>query len=71
MAGETTRIYLCRHARTQLNADGLLRGHLDPHLDSVGRMQADDLGKALASLVPLRVLSSPLRRRVAQGGEFQ
>jgi phosphohistidine phosphatase SixA len=64
MSSERTRIYLCRHARTRLNADGLLRGHLDAHLDPAGRREAEDLGKALRSMAPLRVLSSPLTRAV-------
>jgi broad specificity phosphatase PhoE len=57
-------VYLVRHARTALNADGRLRGHLDPPLDGVGRREADDLAIVLASLRPVRVVSSPLRRAV-------
>ena len=56
------RVYLVRHARTALNADGRLRGHLDPPLDDVGRSEARELAVVLASLRPVRVVTSPLRR---------
>lgn len=58
------RVYLVRHARTALNADGRLRGHLDPPLDDVGRSEARELAVVLASLHPVRVVTSPLRRAV-------
>lgn len=58
------RVYLVRHARTELNADGLLRGHLDPPLDEVGRGEAEELAVVLASLGAARVVTSPLRRAV-------
>lgn len=58
------RVYLVRHARTALNADGRLRGHLDPPLDDVGRAEAAELAIVLASLYPARVVTSPLRRAV-------
>lgn len=37
-------VYLVRHGRTPLNADGVLRGRLDPPLDDAGRAEAADLG---------------------------
>lgn len=58
------RVYLVRHARTALNAEGRLRGHLDPPLDDVGGSEARELAIVLASLRPVRVVSSPLRRAV-------
>lgn len=58
------RVFLVRHARTALNADGRLRGHLDPALDDVGRTEAGELAIVLASLEPVRVVTSPLRRAV-------
>ncbi|MGC3993566.1 MAG: histidine phosphatase family protein [Propionicimonas sp.] len=58
-------VYLCRHGRTALNAAGRLRGRLDPDLDLVGVAEARDLGRVLGGLVPVRVVSSPLRRAVA------
>jgi broad specificity phosphatase PhoE len=57
-------VYLLRHARTSLNADGRLRGHLDPPLDDVGRAEAAALAAALSTLRPVRIYSSPLRRAV-------
>lgn len=59
-------VILARHGRTELNARGLLRGHLDPPLDEVGVAEAAALGKSLADFlgaVPvLLIASSPLRR---------
>ena len=56
------RVYLVRHGRTAFNADGRLRGHLDPPLDEVGRAEAADLAIVLGSLRPSRVVTSPLLR---------
>ncbi len=65
MAGPTNGlVYLVRHGRTALNADGRLRGHLDPPLDEVGLAEVADLAHAFASLVerPCRVVAGPLAR---------
>lgn len=59
-----TDLYLCRHGRTELNAAGALRGHLDPPLDAVGLEQARNLGARLAGVGMARVISSPLMRAV-------
>jgi broad specificity phosphatase PhoE len=64
MPAHEGRVFLCRHAQTRLNADGLLRGHLDPPLDGTGHREAEALGRHLQSLAPVRVLSSPLVRAV-------
>lgn len=55
-------IYLCRHGRTALNAEGRLRGRLDPDLDMVGRTEAKGLAEQLSQLAPTRIVSSPLKR---------
>ena len=55
-------VYLVRHGRTQLNAAGLLRGRLDPPLDTVGRAEARDLAWQLSEVGPSRIVSSPLLR---------
>lgn len=57
-------VYLVRHGRTALNADGRLRGLLDPPLDQVGRAEVESLAAALARLPtkPARVMAGPLRR---------
>lgn len=62
---ELTRLYLARHGRTALNADGRLRGLADPPLDEVGIAEASKLADALAVRHPAKVISSPLRRAVA------
>lgn len=59
------RVYLARHGRTALNADGRLRGLSDPPLDEVGCAEAARLGAELAYYQPSVVISSPLRRAVA------
>lgn len=63
-----TVIVLARHGRTQLNADGRLRGLADPPLDEVGVREASILAEALLPLHPVEVRCSPLQRtrRTAQ-----
>lgn len=63
----TQTLYLVRHGRTALNAEGRLRGLADPPLDAVGVDQALALGRALATVRPGRVLTSPLQRAVHTG----
>ncbi|ASX02920.1 MULTISPECIES: histidine phosphatase family protein [Mycobacterium] len=60
-----TRVYLTRHGRTALNADGRLRGLSDPPLDEVGIAEVARLADALAAHHPQAVISSPLQRAVA------
>lgn len=55
-------IFLVRHGRTVLNADGRLRGRMDPDLDDVGRAQASAAAVALGPFRHARVVSSPLLR---------
>lgn len=68
-AGNTNRarIYLVRHGRTELNAAGALRGHLDVALDPVGRQEAARLGRSLARRNLYRVVTSPLLRAIETG----
>lgn len=63
-AGETVSLILVRHGRTALNAAGLLRGRLDPELDSIGVEQVQAVAMALKAYRPGLVVSSPLRRTV-------
>jgi len=56
------RIVLWRHGRTQWNAKGLVQGQTDTELDHVGRRQARSAAARLASLVPVRIVSSDLAR---------
>lgn len=62
-----TKVYLARHGRTALNAEGRLRGLADPPLDEAGLAEAARLGAALAVFGPTQVITSPLRRAVATG----
>jgi broad specificity phosphatase PhoE len=64
-ASGVDRVYLARHGRTALNADGRLRGLSDPPLDQVGRAEAARLAEALADCRPTVVITSPLQRAVA------
>jgi broad specificity phosphatase PhoE len=60
-----TRVYLARHGRTALNAEGRLRGLSDPPLDEVGIAEAARLADALARRDPTAIICSPLQRAVA------
>jgi len=62
--GTRTRLILVRHGQTSLNAAGVLRGRLDPSLDSLGRQQAQELGAVLVERGVRLVVASPLRRAV-------
>lgn len=59
------RVYLARHGRTALNADGRLRGLSNPPLDIIGQAEAQRLADALAACAPTVVISSPLQRAVS------
>ena len=63
--GGVTRVYLARHGRTALNAEGRLRGLSDPPLDEVGIAEVARLADALAARHPTVVVCSPLQRAVA------
>lgn len=63
-AHDPPRLYLVRHARTILNAQGRLRGRLDPLLDEAGRAEARATADMMAKLSPRRIVSSPLQRAV-------
>lgn len=60
----TETIYLVRHGRTALNAQGRFRGRADPPLDARGSVEAADTGQRLASAEPATIYSSPLLRAV-------
>jgi broad specificity phosphatase PhoE len=59
-----TTVYLVRHGRTDLNAQGWLRGRSDPPLDQVGRAEAARLAGLFAGSRLAVVLTSPLQRAV-------
>jgi broad specificity phosphatase PhoE len=63
-SGTVTTVYLIRHGRTDLNANGRLRGRIDPPLDEVGRAEADRLAVLFAATPLEAVLTSPLQRAV-------
>lgn len=65
MSTGATRVYLARHGRTALNAEGRLRGWSDPPLDDVGIAEATRLADVLKGKHPAAVISSPLQRAVA------
>lgn len=58
----TGRVFLIRHGRTALNADGRLRGRLDPPLDGIGEREVAALAAQLAEHRLVLILSSPLTR---------
>ena len=60
-------VFLARHGRTALNAEGRLRGLSNPPLDDVGQDEARRLGVELARYSPTIVITSPLTRAVSTG----
>lgn len=56
------RIFLVRHGRTILNAQGRFRGREDPPLDEVGRQEAHRVAERLTGSPLDAVYSSPLLR---------
>ena len=56
------RVFLVRHGRTELNAEGRLRGRIDVPLDDVGKKEAAALGRAFAFTELRTILASPLAR---------
>jgi probable phosphoglycerate mutase len=61
-SGCSALLVLARHGRTPLNAQGRLRGRLDPPLDVEGEREVDALARSLCPLHPVQVVTSPLRR---------
>lgn len=59
-----TRIFLVRHGRTALNAEGRYRGLEDPPLDPTGRDEARGASERLAAEPVGAVYASPLRRAI-------
>ncbi|CAN5659277.1 MAG: histidine phosphatase family protein [Acidimicrobiia bacterium] len=61
-------LILVRHGRTAANAEGLLQGRLDQHLDDVGRAQALAVAAMLGEVDD--VISSPLMRAMETAEAF-
>lgn len=59
------RLVVWRHGRTEWNLDGRVQGQADVPLDSVGVAQAAAAAARLASLSPVRIVSSDLSRAAA------
>lgn len=53
---------LLRHGRTAFNADGRLRGHLDPPLDEVGLAEVEAAARQFAGRGIVAIVTSPLAR---------
>ncbi len=66
MAGATemTEIFLVRHGRTALNAQGRFRGRQDVPLDDVGREQAREAARRLRGVSIAAVYAGPLLRTI-------
>jgi probable phosphoglycerate mutase len=58
------RLLLWRHGRTAWNVEHRFQGQSDPPLDEVGRVQSAAAAAMLATLSPVAVVSSDLRRAV-------
>ena len=55
-------LILVRHGETAVNTQGRLQGRVETTLTDRGREQAERLAAAVATLEPVAVVSSPLRR---------
>jgi len=64
------RLVVWRHGRTEWNLDGRVQGQADVPLDSVGVAQAREAAARLASLNPVRIVSSDLSRAAVTAGEL-
>ncbi len=64
------RVYLVRHGRTALNAQGRFRGRNDPPLDEVGWEEARWATACLRRTPLVAIFSSPLQRAVQTAGEI-
>jgi broad specificity phosphatase PhoE len=58
----SSRLFLVRHGRTALNAQGRFRGRLDPPLDERGVLEAAGAAAALDGAGLVAVATSPLAR---------
>ncbi|GIU98959.1 MAG: hypothetical protein KatS3mg014_0575 [Actinomycetota bacterium] len=58
----TGRLFLVRHGRTPLNAEGRFRGHRDVPLDEQGLADAERAARQLAGVGLAAVIASPLLR---------
>jgi probable phosphoglycerate mutase len=59
------QLWLVRHGESTWNATGMIQGHQDPGLSPLGRIQAADCARRLASrMSAARLYSSDLRRAV-------
>ena len=65
MSASADRVFLARHGRTALNAEGRLRGLSDPPLDEVGIAEAAGLAQVLGVKHLTVVICSPLQRAVS------
>lgn len=58
------RLVIVRHGRTAHNADGRFQGHLDTHLDDLGRAQAATAARELVRYLPSAIVTSDSVRAV-------
>ena len=57
-----SQVAFVRHGQTDANRNGVLLGRLDPPLNDAGREQAAVVAARVASLEPVRIVTSPLVR---------
>lgn len=56
------KLYIIRHGETDLNKEGVYFGHLNPPLNSKGRMQAEKTKEKIKKIEYDRIISSDLLR---------
>ncbi|CAM2959315.1 histidine phosphatase family protein [Skermania piniformis] len=70
MADRRRQLVLLRHGQTEWNAADRMQGQSDTDLTDLGRTQAKEAARLLASLEPLAIVSSDLRRAVDTAAEL-
>ena len=69
MSENRPTIYFIRHGETDWNLEGRLQGQRDIPLNDLGRVQAEEAGRRLRSLVPASRTSTMWRARMSRTRE--
>ncbi len=70
MSERPRKLILLRHGQTEWNASDRMQGQLDTDLSALGRTQAKEAARELATREPLLIVSSDLRRALDTATEL-
>ena len=68
--GQVSELILWRHGQTDHNLGGRVQGRIDIALNERGRAQARRAAQGIASLGPVRIVCSPLKRAISTAREL-